>query len=101
MGWGGLARCGHAFDTPSFYLRIYNKLVFWARGSRLIQSTPIRPNKYVKMFRDNGSVPISQRIFESQFVGIVRAIFEMEWNANIVPVAPPRFANAMRYAIVK
>lgn len=37
------------------------------------------------MFRDNGSVPIARRIFESPFVGIVRAIFEMEWNANIVP----------------
>lgn len=49
--------------------------VLGARSARLIQSTPIRSNKYVKMFRDNGSVPISHRIFESPpFVEIVRAV---------------------------
>jgi hypothetical protein len=54
-----------------FYLWIYNKLLFWARAARLIQSTPVRSNKYVKMFRDNGSPAIPCRIFELPFVGIV------------------------------
>lgn len=36
--------------------------VLGARATRLIQSTPIRSNKYVKMCRDNGPVPIPQRL---------------------------------------
>lgn len=64
MSNGGRQRLSACREPFSFYLLDLQQIdVFSARATQLIQSTPIRSNKYVKMFRDNGSVPISHRIF--------------------------------------
>lgn len=80
--------------VSGFYLWIYNKLLFWARATRLIQSTPIRSNKYVKMCRDNGPVPISHRISSCRLLELSRAKRRGENGTQILSARVRRSAAA-------